>query len=290
MTQIFFIIFLLILGYILKFCKMPQNFAQSLNSFVIFVSLPATILLQIPKITLDTSLILPALIPWFVAFLSVMLTLIVFKNVPKNTKAALLLLLPLGNTSFFGFPILEATIGQEAIKYAIIYDQFGTFLILAIYGSFVIAFFEGKSVKPRDIVKKIAFFPPFIFLILAFLVPIPEDFSPYLEILSKTLVPLALISVGFSMQLNLGDEKMIFAKAIALKLFAIPFVIYALFLIFGLNDLSAKTILLESAMPPMITAGALAISAGFAPRLSAALVGYGILFGIVSVLFFDFIF
>ena len=290
MTQIFFIIFLLILGYLLKFCKMPQNFAQSLNGFVIFVSLPATILLQIPKIKLDTSLILPAIIPWFVAFLSVVLTLIVFKNIPKNTKAALLLLLPLGNTSFFGFPILEATIGQEAIKYAIIYDQFGTFLILAIYGSFVIAFFEGKSVKPRDIVKKITLFPPFIFLILAFLIPISQDFSPYLETLSKTLVPLALISVGFSMQLSLGDEKMIFAKALGLKLFVIPFVIYAMLLLFGLHDLSAKTILLESAMPPMITAGALAISAGFAPRLSAALVGYGILFGIVSVLFFDFIF
>lgn len=290
MTQILFIIFLLIVGYILKFCKMPQNFAQSLNSFVIFVSLPATILVQLPKIKFDSSFILPALMPWFVAFLSVIFTLIFFKNVPSNTKAALLLLLPLSNTSFFGFPMLEATLGLESIKYAIIYDQFGTFLILAIYGSFVIAYFEGKSVKPIEISKKIAFFPPFIFLILAFFITIPDDFVPYLTILSKTLVPLALISVGYSMQLNLGEEKIIFAKAILLKLFVIPMIILGLFMVIGINDLSAKTILLESAMPPMITAGALAISAGFAPRLSAALVGYGILFGIVSCVFFDYIF
>jgi len=38
----------------------------------------------------------------------------------------------------------------------------------------------------------------------------------------------------------------------------------------------------ESAMPPMITAGAVAIMAGLAPRLSAAMVGYGILFAFVS--------
>ena len=95
---------------------MPQNFAQSLNSFVIFVSLPATILVQLPKIQFDSSFILPALMPWFVALLSVIFTLIFFKNVPRNTKAALLLLLPLSNTSFFGFPMLEATLGLESIK------------------------------------------------------------------------------------------------------------------------------------------------------------------------------
>ena len=36
---------------------------------------------------------------------------------------------------------------------------------------------------------------------------------------------------------------------------------------------------------PMITAGAIAAMAGLAPRLSAAIVGYGILFFITTVLF-----
>ena len=39
---------------------------------------------------------------------------------------------------------------------------------------------------------------------------------------------------------------------------------------------------LESAMPTMITAGALAIAHNLAPRLAAALVGYGILLSLVT--------
>jgi hypothetical protein len=36
-------------------------------------------------------------------------------------------------------------------------------------------------------------------------------------------------------------------------------------------------------MPPMISAGALAAMAGLAPRLVAALVGYGVLLALLSV-------
>jgi predicted permease len=39
---------------------------------------------------------------------------------------------------------------------------------------------------------------------------------------------------------------------------------------------------LETAMPPMITAAALAIAHCLAPRLAAALAGYGILFSLVT--------
>lgn len=101
MEQILFILFLLILGNGLKYANFPQSFPQSLNQFIIYISLPATILLQVPKISFDESLILPLLTPWIALIISVILVLIIFKNYPQNTKAALLLLIPLGNTSFF---------------------------------------------------------------------------------------------------------------------------------------------------------------------------------------------
>jgi predicted permease len=43
-----------------------------------------------------------------------------------------------------------------------------------------------------------------------------------------------------------------------------------------------RVAVLESAMPPMVTAGALAAAAGLAPELAAALVGYGILLSLVT--------
>lgn len=290
MEQIFFILFLLSTGYSLKFFNFPQNFSQSLNLFIIYVSFPATILLQVPKINFNSSLILPVAVPYIVLLLSLVFVYLFFKNESRNTKAALLLLLPLGNTSFFGFPILEALVGTSAIQYGIVYDQFGSFVLLTTYGAFIIAYFSGSSVSTKHIIKKIITFPPFIFLFIAFIIgDFPSSFSPYLELLSKTLVPLAIISVGFSMQLKLDGQKDIFFKAMGIKLFLIPFVVLIIFKIFGFVDEVALTTLLESAMPPMITAGALAINAGFAPKLSAALVGYGIVFALFSLQLFKYL-
>ena len=248
--------------------------------------MPATILLQVPKIKFDSSLILPFVTPWIALIVSVFLVLIIFRDYPKNTKAALLLLIPLGNTSFFGFPMLEALVGEDAIKYGLIYDQFGTFLILAIYGSFILAYFGGQKLNSSQILKKIFLFPPFLFLIIAIFLPSFDLTEKYLKILASTLTPLAIISVGFSMQLRLGDDAKTFAKAISLKLIIIPLIFLVIFNIVGFDDLGAKVTILELAMPTMITAGALAINAGFAPKLSASLVGYGIILAIPSLFVF----
>lgn len=291
MEQIFFIIFLLLIGYGLKFLPFPQNFSQSLNLFIIYVSLPATILVQFPKIEFNGSLIIPSIVPYIVLALSIVLVKIFFKNESSNTKASLYLLMALGNTSFFGFPMLEALIGKEALQYGIVYDQFGSFVILTVYGAVIVAIFNGKKIKLEEILYKIVTFPPFIFIFIALVFgKMPPFALPYLEILANTLVPLAIISVGFSMQLKLDEQKEVFVKFMILKLFLIPFAVFGLLKAFDFEGVLAITTLLESAMPPMITAGAIAIQAGFAPKLTASLVGYGIILGIFSLQFWYFVF
>jgi predicted permease len=51
---------------------------------------------------------------------------------------------------------------------------------------------------------------------------------------------------------------------------------------FGLHGELLQVNVLESAMPSMITAAALAISHRLAPRLAAALVGYGIVLSLLT--------
>ncbi len=291
MEQILFIVFLLSIGYGLKYLSFPSNFSQSLNLFVIYVSLPATILVQFPKITFNSSLLVPAFIPYFVLFLSIIAVMVFFKNESPNTKGALYLLMALGNTSFFGFPILEALVGAESIQYGIVYDQFGSFVILTIYGAIIVALFSGETLKMNQIGKKIITFPPFIFIFLALVFgELPSVALPFIELISKTLVPLAIISVGFAMELKLDEHKSVFFKFLALKLMVIPMIIFVIFKVFDIGGVVGITTLLESAMPPMITAGAIAINAGFAPKLTASLVGYGILFAFFTLTFLNYIF
>jgi predicted permease len=289
--QIIFIIFLLTVGYGLKFLSFPSNFSQSLNLFVIYVSLPATILIQFPKITFDNSLIIPAVVPYFVLFLSIIFVRIFFKNESPNTKAALYLLMALGNTSFFGFPMLQALAGIETIQYGIVYDQFGSFIILTLYGAVIVAIYSGERLQFKQIWRKIITFPPFIFIFLSLIFgELPAIVFPYLELVSKTLVPLAIISVGFTMQFRLDKQKEVFFKFMLLKLIAIPLIVFVIFKGFDIDGVIGIATLLEAAMPPMITAGAIAINAGFAPKLTASLVGYGIIFAFFTLSFFQYIF
>ncbi|MDO9306178.1 MAG: AEC family transporter [Sulfuricurvum sp.] len=283
MEQFIFIIALLLIGIVLQKMDAPADFSKSLNFFVIYVSLPATVLIQVPKIHLDFSALGVILIPWILVPIVAAIVIAMTRNHPPHVRAALLLVMPLGNTSFVGIPIVHTLLGEEAIPYVLMYDQFGTFLILSLYGAAVIARYETGGFHKRLILKKLLFFPPFIFLIFALAFgEMPSSAQPYLQLLSSTLVPLALVSVGYSLRFGGEIDYPLFTKALTLKLIAMPLIAFGFLFAMGVEPLALKTAVLESGMPSMITAGALAIAAGFAPALSAALVGYGILVSLIT--------
>jgi len=283
MEQFIFIIALLMIGILLQKTDAPIDFSKSLNFFVIYVSLPATVLIQVPKIHFDFSALGVILIPWLLLPIVIAMVIAMTKNHPPHVRAALLLVIPLGNTSFVGIPIIHTLLGENAIPYVLMYDQFGTFLILSLYGAAVIARYETGFFHKRLIVKKLLFFPPFIFLLFALLFgSMPASILPYIQLLSSTLVPLALVSVGYSMRLGGELDYLLLSKALVLKLIVMPFFAFGLLFSMGAEPLAMKTAVLESGMPSMITAGALAIASGFAPALSAALVGYGIIVSLVT--------
>jgi len=281
--QFAFIIALLLIGIALQKAPAPVDFAKSLNFFVIYVSLPATVLIQVPKIHFDLSAFGVILIPWLLLPIVIALVILMTRNYPPHVRAALLLVMPLGNTSFVGIPIVHTLLGEEAIPYVLMYDQFGTFLMLSLYGAAVIARYETGAFHKRLIMKKLLFFPPFIFLVFALVYgEMPSLTQPYLKLLSSTLVPLALVSVGYSMKFGGEIDYGLFARSLVLKLVIMPLIAFGVLFAMGTDPLALKTAVLESGMPSMITAGALAIAAGFAPRLSAALVGYGIVVSLVT--------
>lgn len=283
MEQFAFIIALLAIGILLQRASAPADFAKSLNFFIIYVSLPATVLIQVPKIHFDYSALGVILTPWLLLPIVITIVLVMTRNHPPQTRAALLLVMPLGNTSFVGIPIVHTLLGEGAIPYVLMYDQFGTFLILSFYGAAVIGRYETGKFHKRLIVKKLLLFPPFIFLLLALIFgELPDAAQPYLQTLASTLVPLALISVGYSMTFGGEMDYPLFAQSLVLKLIMMPLITFGILLAMGTEPLALKTAVLESGMPSMITAGALAIASGFAPALSAALVGYGIIISLVT--------
>ena len=173
----------------------PVDTDRSLNLYVIYVALPALVLLQVPKLVLSSELLAPLLMPWLVVLVSGSLVLMVCRMFgwSREITGALLLMVPLGNTSFLGIPMVEMFFGISEVKYAILYDQFGSFLALSTYGTFVLALYGGGE-KPSlsKILRKIVFFPPFIALVVALMlrpVSFPVWLVSMLEMTARSLVP-----------------------------------------------------------------------------------------------------
>ena len=97
------------------------------------------------------------------------------------------------------------------------------------------------------------------------------------------MLPLVMLAVGLSIQLRMPREELpALGYGLLLKLVVLPALALPLAWAFGLSGDALRVGVLESAMPTMITAAALAMMQGLAPRLAAALVAYGIVLSLVT--------
>lgn len=284
------ILVMLVLGYALQRLRaLPENAAQTLNLVVLYVCLPAAVLRYAPRLQWEPALIGVVAMPWLLLVATAVVVPLLARvlGFRDGERAVLLLTVALGNTSFLGYPLTRALIGDHALPYAVIYDQLGAFLMLSTFGLWVLARYGGDA-RPtaRGMLLRILRFPPLWALIVGFgAMPAdpPQWAANGLRQLSDALLPLAMLTIGLSVKFALPrDELKPLATGLALKLVAMPALALLLAPLLGLRGDMARTVVLESAMPSMITAGALAIAHGLAPRLAAAMVGYGLLLSLLT--------
>jgi malate permease and related proteins len=265
--------------------------ADALNRFVVYVSLPALVLHAIPQLAWDSSLLVLAIVPWATAAVGVLASWLVVRafDLSRPVAGALLLCVPLGNTSFLGLPLLAALRGPDAVRYGLVYDQAGSFLILSTYGLVVLARYSGEAPpSAARLATRVITFPPFVALVIgllvtAFRVPLPEALASVLARVGDTLVPLAMAAVGMRLRLRPPAERAALWSGLAIKMLLLPAFAQLSLRAIGSTGLAAEVAVLEAAMPPMLTACALASVAGLAPELCAALAGYGIVLAFVLV-------
>lgn len=298
MSNLLLAIICLALGKLLQRVRQfPESSAQALNAYVIYIALPALILVQIPKVPLNSAVVAPVLFAWLIMSFSAAVTWTCARTLrwPPAITGALLLVTILGNTTFIGLPLIEAHLGAQALPYAILYDQLGTFLALNTVGIAIASHYSraasqtasDASPKREPLWQKILKFPPFGALFVGFalnFMAVPLYIEEVLERLAATLVPVVMVAVGLQWKLRIERKEYPFI------LFALVFILlikplFALMLLLPLtiDPLIARTIVLEAAMPAMISTGALALMYQLAPRLVSTIIGYSLMLAFVTV-------
>ena len=285
MNNLILLILCFIAGMLLRhFKRMPDNAPATLNSFIIHVSLPALTLLYVHELKISGDVVLIAAMAWLVFGLAsgFFWLLGCWLQLPRATTGALMLTGGLGNTSFFGLPMVEAFYGKEGLSTAIIADQLGSFLALSVLGITVAGLYSSGRPTAVQIFKRIALFPPFISLAIALLL-IPLEyadwFSGLLKRLGDTLAPLALLSVGMQLRLgHIAEHRRNLALGLGFKLILAPLLIWLLYVqLLGAQGLAIQVTLFEAAMPPMITAAIVASEHDLDPPLANLMVAVGLI-------------
>ena len=263
--------------------KNTTKLLSLLNHFILYISLPSLIFVHIIKLQLNNSLLVPFFSAWGVFFFSslVIIAFVKFFNYSKEIAIALILSVALSNSSFLGFPLTLSFFGSEGLKFAIIYDQLGSFLILSTLGLFLLALQSEAKFSFKRVIIKVLTFPSFIALVAAFWlrgVEFNSLFLDTLEFLGSLLTIVAFLVIGLSLKLKIAKEhRAIFIFALALKLFIAPLSLFLFFKSLDLNSLATKVSVFEAAMAPMITSSMLAILYNIQKELVSSILGYGII-------------
>ncbi|PZN12469.1 MAG: transporter, partial [Proteobacteria bacterium] len=141
MTNFVLIFICLAVGQLLRKARLaPENAAATLNVVVLYLSLPAVVLLQLPPFLLQATyswaLAAPVALPWA----ALLLAWGAYawwgrrRGWSSATIGALIIATGLGNTSFVGFPVLEALLGPPGVQVGLLVDQLGSFCALSTLG------------------------------------------------------------------------------------------------------------------------------------------------------------
>ncbi len=277
-------------GYIVKhISKVQRSQVSLLNSFILYISLPAQIFLYIPAMKFEKEFLAPICVSWIIFGLAIPFFKFIGKkfSLSNNVVLCLVMVCGLGNTSFVGLPLIENYYGKEGIGVGIYVDQFGTFLALSLVGFPFLMHQSNEDIPIRGILKKVLLFPPFLSIGIAMLMKMIEVSAPFPEVLKRlgdTLAPLALFSVG--VQLSFGDLKgrgKLILLGLFYKLILAPFLIYLLFVqILGIHSLIGKVSVFEASMGPMITSTLLVTEKNLEGELASVLLALGILSSFIT--------
>jgi predicted permease len=279
-----------LLGWLVKTIRpVPVVVTAWADKYVLQLALPAVIIAKISKVTFDADVVLPIAVAWSVMVLSIVAVLIASRIFKWNRSitGALLLVGVLGNTSFLGLGMVESLLGADHLASAIAYDQVGTFVGLALWGSFVASTYGAGDGGWRSVLNRLSRFGPFLALLASLIfriIDLPSDVYPILNGIGKTVAPVAMCALGLRFTLSVSRSVQVPALlGLISKMALLPGLVYVVSVLVGApQELAWSTSILQAAAPPMVTAGVVAVGAGLSAELVAFMVGVGTLVAFVS--------
>ncbi|ADO44664.1 Auxin Efflux Carrier [Hydrogenobacter thermophilus TK-6] len=269
-------------GYLLrKIGVFKKEDARVFINYVIYLALPVVSFRSAHSLGISKSVIFVVLLAWIAIIFCLVVSFILGKvlRLKGSDLRTFLLVSSFGNTAFLGYPYALSFFGQEGLRYAVIYDSLGSFLLVSTVGFLI----SRGSVN----LKELFTFPPFIGLVLGFSLRsynFDTALKGALDTLAFSLSPVILFALGLSVSF-VGIKRYLSISLFALfiKMVVSFLITYQVAKALKMEPLAFKISLLESSMPSMMMSGVLALKYGLNHELAFASIGLGLLFSFVIV-------
>ncbi|MFD2588907.1 AEC family transporter [Croceitalea marina] len=294
MEKTIFLFSFLILGIIGRYSGyVPNGYAKKLNKLLINFFIPVLTLRYLPEMQFSEKHIWLVLSPWIVYLGSMLFfeAVNVAKPIPRKTRAVLIMTSGIGSISFAGFPIFEMLYGQEGLAMGIILSLAGTFVVCNTLGVFTGFWFAQKQTNFLKLLKNIFTFPPFIamllsFVLLAFNYKHTEIISDVLTVMGKPFSYLALFTIGLGIKKDaIKKNKNYFLLGQCYKLVLAPSLIFIILYLIGEHESTlARICVLGAGLGSMNTIAIVAAELKLKPDLAFLMPGLGIPISMITVL------
>ncbi|MDQ7055398.1 MAG: AEC family transporter [Persephonella sp.] len=123
-----------------------ENDADVLIKFIIYVSFPALVVYNIYHLQISSSVFWIVVSGWAVIIFSIILSFLAGRllHLSRPALASFVMMSSFGNTSFLGFPFQLALLGEEGLRYAVIFDQLASFYLFLYCLLFILSYGQGK--------------------------------------------------------------------------------------------------------------------------------------------------
>jgi predicted permease len=227
---------------------------------VIYLALPALVLDVMITADLDASLALVPVVGYVVhgVLLVTMLAVARFARFDRPTTGALLVATAVGNTGFFGIPLIAASGPDLSVATAVMFDAFCTGILTWTSTVWIAGRFGDPSAAsaPTTAIWRNLLLPPTwalavgLTLNLAGIHDLPEVINRPLEILGAAVLPLVLIYAGLVIEWDGVRRAWREVGLVAVGRFVIsPAVGLVVALALGLDGAVLDTVVLMTAMP-----------------------------------------
>ncbi len=288
LNKIIPIIFIFILGYILKKIRFLKKEDGDLFLKVVFyISLPALIIISISGSRLNFQFAYLPLIATVIIFTTFGLSLLIGRllSLSRPVMGTFLIGAMIMNTSF-NLPFVLAAYGEQGIAVLSMFDL-GNIIIVLSFVYYIACRYSESRCSSKIVLQKFLLFPPIWGLLIGILLSLaqmqlPQFIAGFLDLMGGLTVPLIMLTLGIYFELKISHPKTLliglllrFGLGFALAFLAIK--------LFKLNGLSEKIVLLEGLAPAGYNTLIFSVQEKLDVNFAAEFVSVSILIGLVLI-------